>query len=298
MWNQGLIFSLLWMGCNHNFTALGLHRDVYADLGMSPSAGYLSPSLSCWLTICSWFFTPPTGEFLGSVNWEKLDLKPKPWVQYLRMVMHSILERVYLSVSRISRFQDVTFLSLLTPLARLWQQLLSHNLSVEHFVQHGRLRMQPLPVAVKILLVLCGGWAGYASPLFDVLPRKHQIVDGRGLLHVGDSSSVTTSLLFSSKMHHRLAGEHIWRCWLHLKIGQEADAHKLPGDVGSPYGPLSFPKEDHWPPTHPNDRQPAYQWFWWSQYGHMKNGIRTFWPCWWTSPYNNSRFWKSCSSHV
>ena len=42
------------------------------------------------------------------INWEKPDLKPSSTVHYLRMVTHTIRERVFLMDSEIVRFWDQT----------------------------------------------------------------------------------------------------------------------------------------------------------------------------------------------
>ena len=85
------------------------------------------------------------------INWEKSDLHPSTHVQYLDMLIDTSLEKVFPSEARLSQFQEVatSFLALPSPPARMWQQLLGHMASLEHFLPRGRLRMRPLQWRLK-----------------------------------------------------------------------------------------------------------------------------------------------------
>ena len=66
-----------------------------------------------------------------AINWEKLDLQPSTWMQYLVMVIDTSRESAFPSETRMSRFRDLAagFLALPSPPARMWQQLLGHSIA-------------------------------------------------------------------------------------------------------------------------------------------------------------------------
>ena len=126
----------------------GVHFLRYLDNGL-----IVAESLPLLFHICDLVLQLFQG--LGIViNWEKLDLQPTTRVQYLGMVIDTSRERVFPSYTQLSRFLvlAVKFLTLPSPPARMWQQLLGHIASQECFPPRGRSPMPPLQWRLKDFL--------------------------------------------------------------------------------------------------------------------------------------------------
>ena len=85
------------------------------------------------------------------VDWEKSDLQPSTHVQHLGMLIDTSLKKVFPSGAHLARFREVaiSFPLLLSPPARMWQQLLGHMASLECFLPQSRSLMHPLQWCLK-----------------------------------------------------------------------------------------------------------------------------------------------------
>ena len=74
------------------------------------------------------------------VNWEKSVLRPSTCVQYLGLLVDTSLMQVFPSEAHLGLFwaMATSFLLLPSPPVCIWQQLLGHMASLEHFLPQGR----------------------------------------------------------------------------------------------------------------------------------------------------------------
>ena len=74
------------------------------------------------------------------INWEKSDLQLSTPLQYFGMTIDTSLKRVFLLQARLVPLREVasSFLSLPSPPASMWQELLGHMASLEHPVASER----------------------------------------------------------------------------------------------------------------------------------------------------------------
>ena len=105
------------------------------------------------------------------INDEKSDLVPSQSATYLGMTIDTVAAKVFPTLARVEKFLSVAeqFLTVTTPLARLWQVLLGHLSSLEKLVPHGRLRMRSLQWHLKT------HWSPESDPPDLPVPRSREV---------------------------------------------------------------------------------------------------------------------------
>ena len=105
------------------------------------------------------------------INDEKSDLVPLQYAAYLGITIDTVAAKVFPTLAQVEKFLPVAeqFLTVTTPLARLWQVLLGHLSSLEKLVPHGRLRMRSLQWHLKT------HWSPESDPPDLPVPRSLEV---------------------------------------------------------------------------------------------------------------------------